>query len=225
MFEISSTVESMDSNAFVRYAGPERRASTGPRPDTLLKAALDEFDFGILLLDTEGRAMHLNHTARVELDAMHPLQLSMSELRARRSIDRCAMRQAVADAATRGLRRQLKLGDGREGCVVSVVPLDTHPGAPKVMLMLGKRRGRDALAMQSFASIHKLSRAEAKVLRHLCDGVPPACIAELSHVSVTTIRTQIASIRTKTDSATIRELVQKIGALPPLMSVLRKCLE
>ena len=57
-----------------RYGGPERRAAPSPTRHWLA-ATLDEIDYGMLLLTDETQVMHINHSARAELDAAHPLQL------------------------------------------------------------------------------------------------------------------------------------------------------
>jgi DNA-binding CsgD family transcriptional regulator len=54
----------------------------------------------------------------------------------------------------------------------------------------------------------------------LCLGHPPAEIATLQGVALSTVRTQIANIRLKTHSASIRDLVQRVAQLPPMLSVI-----
>src|SRR5690242_1924352 len=46
-------------------------------------ATLDEIDYGVVLLTHVDRALHVNHAARCELDAQHPLQLVRGRLCAR----------------------------------------------------------------------------------------------------------------------------------------------
>ncbi len=55
----------------------------------------------------------------------------------------------------------------------------------------------------------------------LCDGVPPAVAAAQHGVAISTVRTQIGSIRAKTGAASIRDLIHKVASLPPLMTALR----
>ena len=50
-------------------------------PGTLLARALDEVDFGIVLLADDGEVMHLNHRARHALRAGQGLQLTDNRLR------------------------------------------------------------------------------------------------------------------------------------------------
>ena len=67
---------------------------------TLLARALDEVDFGILLLAEDGEVLHMNHRARLALQADKGLQVLGNRLRTsdrgvRCSIDLAARRQRV----------------------------------------------------------------------------------------------------------------------------------
>jgi DNA-binding CsgD family transcriptional regulator len=208
-----------------RYCGPDRRQQQ-PFPPLRhwLSAALDEFDYGVLLLDERAEVVHINHAALTELDALHPLQLHGPQLRARRPQDAAPLQDALHDAARRGLRKLLSLGDGGQRVGVSVVPLAPEagsPGQPVTLLILGKRRVCEVLSVQGFARSHGLTGAETRVLTGLCNGTPPTQIAVELGVRISTVRTQIATIRTKTGATSIRALVRQIAQLPPLVGVLR----
>lgn len=199
----------------------ERRRSA---PGThWLMAALDEVDYGIVVLDGNAQVQHVNHTARAELDDEHPLQLLGSTLRARRPSDAIRLQLALDDALRRGLRKLLTIGEGPAQIGVSVAPLGTggedRPGA--AILVIGKRRVSGVLAVEAFARIHRLTPGETRVLLALCDGVRPAVAAAQHGVALSTVRSQIGSIRAKTGAASIRDLIHKVCALPPLMSTLR----
>ena len=86
-------------------------------------AALDEIDYGLILLDGEDRVAHINHAGRAELDSGHPLQLNGRMLQPARPQDAAALREALAAARQRGLRRLISLGTGSHRTNVSVVPL------------------------------------------------------------------------------------------------------
>ena len=49
----------------------------------------------------------------------------------------------------------------------------------------------------------------------------PTQIARQLNVTVSTVRTQIGSIRAKTGAASISDLVRQMAVLPPMLSVLR----
>ncbi|HUG22985.1 helix-turn-helix transcriptional regulator [Piscinibacter sp.] len=202
------------------YTGRDRRAAT-QTPWHWLAATLDEIDYGMVVLTDDAHALHINHAARAELDAAHPLQLLGRQLRARHPKDVARLHDALS-AAQRGLRKLMTLGEAMQRVSISVVPLCAMgvDGRGATLLMLGKRRMCEALSVQGYARSHGLTPAEARVLAGLCEGHSPSEIAAELGVAISTIRTQIGSIRQKTDTESIRDLVQQVAVLPPLMGVL-----
>jgi DNA-binding CsgD family transcriptional regulator len=187
-----------------------------------LAAALDELDYGMVLLHDDMRIIHINDAARVELDELHPLQLVGAELRARLGRDITPLHEAVTSAALRGLRRLLTLGEDSHRVSVSVVPLEAaDAGSRAVLVVIGKRAVCESLSIQGFARVHAMTGAETRVLVALCNGVPPALAAQQLGVAVSTVRSQIQSIRAKTGSESIRALVRQIAVLPPVKGTLR----
>lgn len=204
------------------YSGPERRLAAATVQQRRMAQMVDEVDYGMLLLSDETHVSHANRAARRDLDPQHPLQLSGSELRARLPQDAVALRDALAGACQRGLRRLLRLGDEAQSITVAVVPLPALPGEQHhgVVLVLGKRRMCEELTVDWFARAHGLTMAETAVVKGLCADLTPQQIAQRQGVGLATIRTQIGSIRAKTGSASIRALVRQVAMLPPLVSAL-----
>jgi DNA-binding CsgD family transcriptional regulator len=222
MFADSQFADSPPRATERAYRGPDRRAAQ-PAARHWLAATLDEIDYGMLLLTEDGRVLHVNHAARAELDATHPLQLFGDQLRARGAHDLLPMADALNAAARRGLRKLLTLGSGAQRVSVSIVPLVVKGGAsgPVTLVMLGKRQVCGSLSVQGFACSHGLTAAETRVLAALCKGAPPNRIANEVGVAISTVRTQIGNIRLKTGAESIRALIQQVAVLPPLMGVLR----
>jgi DNA-binding CsgD family transcriptional regulator len=188
-----------------------------------LAGALDELDYGIVVLFEGTSIVHINDAAEVELDDLHPLQRVGNELRARLARDVAPLYEAVTAAATRGMRRLLTVGEETHRTSVSVVPLEAADGGRRAVLMvLGKREMCESLSVQGFARIHHLTGAEVRVLKELCSGVPPAQIAALLGVAISTVRSQIGSMRAKTGAESIRALVRQVAVLPPVKGVLRR---
>lgn len=187
-----------------------------------LAAALDELDYGIVLLFDGPNVVHINHAARVELDDEHPLQLFGNELRARSVRDIVPLHQGITAAASQGLRRLLTLGDEARRSSVSIIPLDAADAGPRaVLVVLGKRAVSEPLSIQGFARSYQLTSAETRVLVALCGDLPPLEMSSRLGVAISTIRSQIGSIRAKTGAASIRALVRQVAALPPVKSSLR----
>lgn len=188
---------------------------------------LDQIDYGIVAVAGSGHVIHANHAARHVLRAMHPLQFDGHRVHARRSDDQLRMQRAIGAASTRGLRALLMVGDDAGSASVAVVPIQaadlTSGGQDQgaALLVIGKQAVCEELSAQCFAHSRGLTLAEARVLRLLCGGVPPTEIAILQCVAVSTIRTQIHSIRAKTGARNIGALVRQVAALPPLVNALR----
>jgi DNA-binding CsgD family transcriptional regulator len=238
MFEITQPAPAylpMPTSRPPGYAGPERRV-TGSDLAHWLRRMLDEIDYGMLMVTGDGQVSYFNHAARLELDGTHPLQMLGRTLRTQRPQDMAPLYDALA-AAQRGLRRLLTLGEGDQRISVSVVPLPRAEGGsdddnhdddsaerrqPLVLLVLGKRQVCQQLSVQGFARSVGLTPAETRVLEQLCAGVRPEDIRQRQGVAISTVRTQIGSIRAKTGAASIRELVRQVAVLPPLVGALRQ---
>lgn len=197
----------------------------GPGPQWLARM-LDEIDYGMLLLADESTVLHANHVARRELDAEHPLQLLGTQLRVRHAADLAPLRSALADATRRGLRRLVTLGAGPQRVTLAVVPLAAAgvgdaAAEAHALLVFGKRRVCPDLSAHWFARDHGLTPAEARVLAALCEGLAPGAIAAAQGVAMSTVRSQIGAIRSKTGTASIRDLVRRVAVLPPLVTALR----
>lgn len=203
------------------YRGPERR-SAASQSAAFMSLMLDEIDYGMVLVSEDNQVLHLNHTARADLDRDHPLQLLGRELRARLPQDVAPLHDALQDAQ-HGKRSMLKLGDSAGEVSVVLVPLGAaHRGTPQAtLLLLGKRRVCERLSVEWFARHHSLTPAETRVLEGLCQGLDPREVAERHNVGLATVRTQIGSIRAKTGTESIRDLVRHVATLPPMVSALR----
>lgn len=230
-FTAAATHDTVSARGAAAYAGPERRQRS-PSELGLITAALDEIDYGLLLLGPRRRLIHANHAAITLLKSDFPLHLVGGELRSRHGHDESELVAAVSGAADRGLRRMLTLGRDPDTVSVSVVPLrdlgnalsaarSDSPAGQAVLLMLGKRPVGSSLVIDAFARRNGLSAAEARVLKALCSGLSPSAIADQHGVAMSTVRTQIGSIRAKTSEPSIRGLLRRVSELPPLQGVLR----
>ena len=202
--------------AQARSAGAEPGAEAG-----LLRAVLDHLQLGIVAVGPDGRVQHANRAARAH-GARHP-ELRIDE-RQRPDCAAHADRLVQAIAAARAGRWTLVTLGSRgaaaddERLTIAVVPLGRGQGADgTVLLLFSPPRGADALAMQLFARAAGLTSAEARVLRALADGQAPSQIARQNDVALSTVRSQVGSIRAKTGARSITELARAVGRLPPVM--------
>jgi DNA-binding NarL/FixJ family response regulator len=174
----------------------------------------------MLLVAAGGRVLHANRLAVKALDATHPLHLHEGCLQARDPADAKRLDAALQAGLQRGLRHLLALGSGPHGETVAVLPIDAS-GGPAVLVSLAQpRRGQD-MAVQWYARQHSLTSAETAVLEALLDGLSPVDIASAKRVALSTVRTQIGQLRLKTGARSIRQLLDRVGGLPPMMVVVQ----
>ncbi|MBP8175095.1 DNA-binding NarL/FixJ family response regulator [Sphaerotilus sulfidivorans] len=184
----------------------------------LLSQAFDEIDYGLLIVRPDGLLVQANQTGRRHCtQPQGALQLRDGLLHARLPQDEAELLRALAQAAHQGLRRLLGLGGTEQPETVAVVPL---PGQDAALVVFGRRQVCELLSIEHFARLHGLTHAESMVLAALCDGEDPAGIARRFGVALSTVRTQISSIRQKTRSSSLRALVRQVALLPPIVSVL-----
>lgn len=203
-----------------------------PMPATaLLGAVLDEIDYGVMVVDpSSASVLHANRLALDEVHVQRTLRVTAGRVEAADPPTRRALEAALA-AVRQGRRSLVRLPpeppqahgeDGRE-VQVSVVPLAADEGPVRALLVFGKRQVADTLAMGFFARAHALTPTEDAVLGALCRGRKPAQIAQDHGVAISTVRTHVNSIRVKTGTTSIRELIGRVSTLPPMAPALRRC--
>jgi DNA-binding CsgD family transcriptional regulator len=209
---------------------PPRRS---PLSTGLLALMLDEVTHGMLLLNAQGHVVHANHAARIEMDQAHPLQDTGGLLRARSTRDNGALVQALSSANRDQRRCLLTLGEAGRQLTVAVVPLRSNcaaqgmqlagalAGEAATLLVFGKRQVCETLSVQWFAQQHRLTLAETQVLQAFCGGATPGEVARQQGVAMSTVRSQLSSIRAKTGASDLRVLARQVAVLPPLLSALR----
>lgn len=212
-----------------------------PSELNLLRMALNHLDYGLVVVDADtGLVQFANALGQAALrDEAEPasvqqprgsgLRLLHGRLMAQRAADNDLLRRTL-ERARAGLRGFLCLGEGTQSSAVAVLPL-TGPrgltdGPPHglmnsqlpvyALLVFAKQQLCDESTMALFARERGLTNAEGQVLAQVCKGLRPAQIAHNHGVRISTVRTQLRSIRMKTCTQTIRDLVQKVSVLPPM---------
>jgi DNA-binding CsgD family transcriptional regulator len=90
-----------------------------------------------------------------------------------------------------------------------------------VLLVFGKRRLCESLSTDWFARERGLTWAETRVLQGLTSGLRPIEIAQRQGVALSTVRSQVRSLRAKTGAASIGALLGQVSSLPPMLNTLR----
>lgn len=207
----------------------------------LLRLALNQMDYGLVVVEADSAKIQfanaLGHDALQETaDSTQGkrcragLLLAHGRVTAHRAAD-CEQLRRTLERTKNGLRGFLNLGDGGQTSAVAVLPLAGPPVNPPnwprfgprasaqpcyALLVFAKLQLCDDSTMALFARERGLTSAEGQVLAQVCKGLRPAQIANNHGVQISTVRTQLRSIRMKTCSETIRDLVQKVSVLPPM---------
>lgn len=187
-----------------------------------LLRVFDEIDYGMLLLDAQGRILHANHLARHELAQRRVLRACSGNLMGSTPEHSERIQQAL-DAALRGQRRLVLMREGDHDLSMAFTPL-SHPledDKPTVLVVLSRQNVCDNLAVRMFARALALSPTEEVVLLALCRGLDIHEIAAENGVAVSTVRSQIKTLREKAGAPSIRRLLQRINTLPPVVPALR----
>jgi DNA-binding CsgD family transcriptional regulator len=195
--------------------------SAGCSPEVMVRGlalSLDHVGRGMVLLGSEAVVLHANRQAHQALQGAFPLRLHQGRLTATQLGDAELLETALRGAFNRGLRRLVTLGAGAVS--VAVLPLGAD-GAPMALVSLPRAPRTLDLALQAFARQQGLTEAETAVLEGLVAGESPAEIAERKQVRLSTVRTQIGQVRLKTGTTSIRTLVDRVAALPPMIAVLQ----
>ena len=193
-------------------------APLDPQP-MLLARVLDEIDHGLIVVDLAGRILHVNQPARAELALGQTLCDREGVLHGTDEARQRKIRQALRDAAD-DVRAIVDIeADGQPMSLAFVpMPASADGRIDAVLVMCRKRQNCASLTMQMFARANRLTRAEQQVLRQLCDGHRAEEIAGLQGVRVSTVRTHIKSVREKTGSNSVREIVHRLSRMPQVVA-------
>jgi DNA-binding CsgD family transcriptional regulator len=190
----------------------ERPAVREPRPAAddddatlidLLLAGLEGSAQGVALFDSGYRLVYCNGSARVTLGA------------AQRS---AAWMDALRHVCQLGRRYLLEVQDGGRPRFAVLAPVEFN-SRRWAFVMLGRDELCGTLELQMFASRHRLTLAESQVLHKLSLGLKPAEIATAHGVALSTVMTQVAALRAKTLSTSVRHLLCTLSRLPALRPV------
>ncbi|MGM9489745.1 LuxR C-terminal-related transcriptional regulator [Ideonella sp. YS5] len=181
----------------------------------------DEIDLAVIVCQASGLMRFANRAARCELASARLIIQANGFLR---QVDGAigALAEALQTAAQRSRRSLVAIARGNDRLLVATSPL----GAPRsdghrVLVMLGRRQPCSELGLQMLAASHGLTLAESRVLAALTHELSPREIAEQHAVALSTVRTQIQSIRSKLGARSIEGLLLRAAELPPVGTALR----
>ena len=198
---------------------PEHLAWAGDATIGFLLAGLDGLAHGLMLLGPDSA---LDYASQPALTALAQLGWQAPEgvLRAPTEDEQHRWIDALRETCLGGRGRFFMLAapDRANGKVLALAPV-AFLGGRRAFVTLGRAELCGHLELQLFAAAHKLTHAETQVLKRLSAGLRPVQIAQAHGVAPSTVLTQVAAIRAKTGSTTVKHLMATLARLPPLSGV------
>lgn len=185
-------------------------------PPALLHRLVEALDFGVMLLETDGRVRFANRYARLALGAGDVLGLTDDRITLHGPQQQRAFLRALAEVAD-DRPRMLCLGGGVPGTKLALARWHREADGSTVLLatlQTGERQQWPAL--RAYARERRLTEGEADVMQQLVLGDRPPQIAARRGSSEGTVRSQIKSLLEKTGTHSMRELVVEALHLPPM---------
>lgn len=182
-----------------------------------LSALFDEMSFGLAIVEGCGKLVHASRTARLQLRSGTGLRIQGGKVEAALSAEAPALHQAL-QGATAGRRSYTAFGPRDSKLEVAFLPLPerAEEHAPRAALVFEKSADSGRLGLYFFAQAHRLTHTEQAVLNELCSGGSVGEAARVLGSSVHTVRTHVRNILRKTEQRSLREMIRRIGMLPPV---------
>lgn len=211
-------------------ASPAGQGGTAALQATLLVSMLDEIDYGLVVLDADARMLLANQLARQELGGERFVRLRQDKFAP--SLARHASKlEAALGSARRGRRSLVTLGGADGELALSFVPLNSGvrsaaqmPDTALALVIFGRRDACEALTLQQYGHLYGLTGAEQALLPAIIRGLSVEAIAQQQCVSLSTVRTQLGSIRGKTGAKSLRSLAARLTSLPPIRPSFKQAL-
>lgn len=188
-----------------------------------LALVMDELAYGVLVTSLDGHVLHANQAARNELARRRVLTVRNQVLHGCAPDEGKALQEALTKVG-QGKRSMVTLSaaDGFN-LTMAVLPLKTdgQSGPARAAFMFSRASVCESLMLCFFARSHGLTATEEHVLGILCQGYSAPQVAGQLNVAVSTIRSHVRSLCSKTRSSGVRELVSRVAVLPPVAPTLR----
>lgn len=211
------------------------RLGAGHRAEGDATTALDHLSFGVVRLSAAGRLVAANRAALAMLDEGDGLLLTAAGVHAALVGDDVKLQAAIAQAAQTtageaacgaGGHLRIARASGRRAYTVVATPLGLDRGCDRsvlssqqaaVMLIITDPEAAPRVEPRSLSALFGFTPAEARLVGLLVTGLSLPAIAKRLGVSFETVRTQLASARARTETASQVDLVRLVlTALVPV---------
>ena len=208
-----------------RVAAAQARPRAAPLPTaevpSVVQSILDCIQIGAMAVGAGMRVSFANRAAMRECSRRTLLRLEDTQVAVLAAPDDAEQARLVraVERAHAGHWSLVRVGSGASLLSIAVFPLaHGECGAgPLALLLFGLSHSQEPLAIQLYAGSCGLTPAETRVLLGLAEGLVPKQIASRHEVLLSTVRTQISSIRDKTGTRRLSDLMQALVCLPPIM--------
>lgn len=178
------------------------------------ESALDSLGYGLALLGENGEAVHLNAFAERIVRADDCFKLRAGYFLAAHEQAQAALLHLLRQAALGvGGGLSLKRENGERPYGLAAIPLaEAHRfrslGDARVLLLIhDPEAAKPVDGLKAYATLHRLTPAELRVLSLLLADLGPMEIATRLGVSIRTVRTQLSSLYAKTGTKNQRDLI------------------
>ncbi len=192
------------------------------KQDALLQG-LDRLVIGLILYDNNAQPVYINPTAQAIIDGHPAMQLQDGDLILTNPEDEKNLRKTIIDTAAidpdDSWKQSVAIGithpDVEAPLPILVTPMHAHlvttdldyEGA-KVAVFLSDPNLQQPISIDNLVSVYNLTPSEAQVAISLANGHSIDDIAESSHHSAHTIRSQLKSVFRKTGVSRQSELIK-----------------
>jgi DNA-binding CsgD family transcriptional regulator len=213
------TVEAMNEGLshLRRMISIRSKLIAGERQRTAAGAASDASVHAVLTLTAQGRLLHANEAAEELLGRDDALRMRGGRLAARIAKDQSALQAAIARAvssegiAASSLWLHRPKGDPYE---LSVTSANTGGNGRQIIVVVTQHPLRDSSICARIRTLYGLTQAEAEVAVRLAEGASIQQICDERTSTISTVRSQLKSINSKTGCTRQSQLVARIGQLP-----------
>ena len=185
-----------------------------------LTALFDAMSLGVLLVSPCAKVLHSNAASRDAMASSDLLSVQNGQLVAASPTDQRALLAALS-SASKGIRSLLSLSAESNGLLLAVEASALQPAfgndpvaQSAIALFFQRPSICDASVFLLFARKFGLTPTEQQVLTFLCRSWLTPDIATELNVAVSTVRSHVRSMCTKTASKGSRDLINRIAMLP-----------
>jgi DNA-binding CsgD family transcriptional regulator len=195
----------------------------GSHERAMLLSVIDELDYGVMLLTSQGDLVVANDVARC-----HLAQASVFLLRNGRPVPAKPRDErrwlAMLMLTTRDGRSLDFFGSEPAVLTVAVAPVGYRARTgmvANVLVTFGKQTACQQISLTAFARSRGLTPTESRVLESLANGHTTQETAREHGIAISTIRTHIRQVLYKTGCTCLRDLLCQVSRLPPIRSKIR----